>query len=128
MNKALVITAIAIVSLVLGLLLQGIGMWRVSQKWGESGKGWTLSLLSIAYIFVIVGIVMVVVSMIMNKVGKKATTITTKSATGKKDNYTEMINMASDVMKSKGGNETTTTPVSNNTEFLTMLSEAADKN
>jgi hypothetical protein len=81
MNKALVITAIAIVSLVLGLLLQGIGMWRVSQRWGASGKGWTLSLLSIAYIFVIVGIVMVIVSMIINKSFKKGTDSPTVSNT-----------------------------------------------
>lgn len=43
---------------IIGLLLQGIGIWRVSDKWGKNGKGWTIALLSLAYIFVVVGFLM----------------------------------------------------------------------
>lgn len=81
----LIITAL--VALLLSLLLFAIGIWRVKARWGMDGINWVLSLLYIAYILLVVGLVAVGIQLGKNKM--------VKGLTGAKDMAKSAMNKAS---------------------------------
>ncbi len=97
----------ALVTLLLSLLLFAIGIWRVKARWGMDGINWVLSLLYIAYILLVIGLVAVGIQMGKNKMIKGLTDAknmvknTMNPVNPKANKAVEMTNLVKTV--SKGG-------------------------